>query len=184
MAARSIITDKVVVAKTGATMEEWFRHLDGLGAQKLDSTSIYNLIQSVEGLGPLGEWKQGLLSTSYQWSRDLRKRGEKKDGSEISTSKTINVPLSAIYEAVIKPASRRKWLPEAIEITKETLDKSVRAVWEDGTTRLSIDFYPKGAAKAQIVVQHLKIEDGSAAAKLKEMWAQRLATLKSQLEKN
>jgi hypothetical protein len=184
MADRSIITDKVVVVKTGATMEEWFRHLDGLGAQKLDSAAIYKLIQGVEGLGPLGEWNQGLLSTSYQWSRGLRERGEKKDGFEVSVSKTINVPVPAIYEAIIKAASRRRWLPESIEITKETPDKSARAIWEDGKTRLSIDFYRKGDAKAQIVVQHLKIPDGVTATKLKEMWAARLATLKSHLEKN
>ena len=184
MAERSIITDKVVVAKTGATMEEWFRHLDSLGAQKLDSAAIYKLVQAVDGLTSLGEWNQGLLSTSYQWSRALRERGEKKDGFEISVSKTINAPLSTIYQAVVKAASRRKWLPEAIEITKETANKSVRAIWDNGKTRLSIDFYPKSDVKAQIVVQHLKIEDGAAAAKLKEMWAERLATLKSQLEKN
>lgn len=184
MAQRSIITDKVVVAKTGATMEEWFRRLDGLGAQKLDSSAIYKLINGVEGLAPLGEWNLGLLSTSYQWSRGLRERGEKKDGFEIGVSKTINAPLSVIYQAVVKAASRRKWLPEAIEITKETPDKSARAVWEDGKTRLSIDFYPKGDTKAQIVVQHLKIENGSAAATLKDMWTERLARLKSQLEKN
>jgi hypothetical protein len=184
MAERSIITDKVVVARTGATIEEWFRHLDGLGAQKLDAGAIYKLIQGVEGLAPLGEWNQGLLSTSYQWSRGLRERGEKKDGFEVSVSKTINAPLSAIYDAVVKAKSRQRWLPEAIEITKETPNKSARALWEDGQTRLSIDVYSKADTKARIVIQHLKIADSTAAAKLKDMWAERLAALKSQLEKN
>src|SRR4051812_36345902 len=106
MADRSIITDKLVVAKTGATMEEWFRHLDGLGARQLDPGAIYKLIQGIQGLAPLGEWNQGLLSTSYQWSRGLRERGEKKDGFEVSVSKTINKSLSVIYEAFVKPISR------------------------------------------------------------------------------
>ena len=182
MAERSIITDKVVVTKTGSTMEEWFRHLDGLGAQKLDSGAIYKLIQGVEGLAPLGEWNQGLLSTSYQWSRDLRERGEKKDGFEVSVSKTIKASFSVLYDAVVNPNSRRKWLPETIGITKQTPDKSARGVWEDGQTRLSIDFYSKGDAKAQIVVQHLKIADGQSAATLKQMWSERLNALKSLLE--
>ena len=34
---RKIITDKVVVEKTGKTMEEWFAVLDKKGAKKLDS---------------------------------------------------------------------------------------------------------------------------------------------------
>lgn len=182
MAERSIITDKVVVAKTGASMEEWFRHLDGLGARTLDSTAIYKLIQTVDGLGTLGEWNQGLLSTSYQWSRGLRERGEKKDGFEVSVSKTINAPVAAIYGMVVKVGSRLKWLPENVEITKHTPDKSVRAVWGDGPTRLSIDFYAKGDEKSQIVVQHLKIANAVAAAELKQFWSERLNQLKTALE--
>jgi hypothetical protein len=95
---RKIITDKVVVEKTGKTMEEWFAVLDKKGAKKLNSRGIYDLIRSVGGLGSLGEWNQGLLSTSYQWSRGLRERGEKADGFEISASKTIAVPVGELYK--------------------------------------------------------------------------------------
>src|SRR6478672_11183864 len=97
---RSIITDKVVVEKTGKTMAEWFDVLDRKGAKTLDSHGIYELIRSIDGLAPLGEWNQGLLSTSYQWNRGLRERGEKKDGFEVSVSKTIKAPFSVLYEAV------------------------------------------------------------------------------------
>src|SRR4051812_2368347 len=98
---RSIITDKLVVSKTGSTMEEWFRHLDSLGAQKMTSHQIHALITSIEGLAPLGEWNQGLLGTSYQWSRGLRERGQKEKGFEIGVSKTVNVPLSVLYRAFV-----------------------------------------------------------------------------------
>jgi hypothetical protein len=37
---RKIITDKVVVEKTGKTIEEWFEVLDKKGAKKLDSHGI------------------------------------------------------------------------------------------------------------------------------------------------
>jgi len=97
---RSIITDKVVVTKTGSTMEAWFRHLDSLGAQKLTASQIHELIGTVDGL-TLGEWNHGLLGTSYQWSRGLRKRGQKENGFEIGVSKTIGVPVSALYEAFV-----------------------------------------------------------------------------------
>src|SRR5580765_2112833 len=111
-AERSIITDKVVVAKTGATMEEWFHHLDTLGAQNLDPGAIYKLIQTVDGLAPLGDWNQGLLSTSYQWSRGLRERGAKADGFEISVSKTIAVPIGELYAAWADDSLRKEWLKE------------------------------------------------------------------------
>ena len=66
---RSIITDKLVVAKTGGTMEYWFNHLDSLGAQKMEHVEIFHLISGIHELAPLGEWNHNLLTTSYEWDR-------------------------------------------------------------------------------------------------------------------
>ena len=179
---RSIITDKVVGEKTGKTMVEWFEILDEKGAKHLSSQAIYALIQSIDGLKPLGEWNQGLLSTSYQWDRGLRARGEKAAGFEISVSKTIAVPIGELYRSFVDDEIRAGWLSEPVTITKSTENKSVRAIWSDGTTRLSVDFYPKGDAKSQVVVQHLKIADSEGSAELKEYWAEALGKLKTILE--
>jgi hypothetical protein len=179
---RNVITDKVVVPKTGKTMAEWFAILDEKGAKKLDSHSIYDLVVSIDGLKPLGEWNCGLLSTSYQWDRGLRERGEKKDGFEISVSKTIAVPVEVLYAAWVDDGLRKKWLSEKITITKSTENKSVRALWSDDSTRLSVDFYSKGDGKSQVVVQHLKIRDSEIAAQMKMFWAERLNSLKSIVE--
>src|SRR2546421_12405926 len=108
---RSVITDKVVVPKTGKTMAEWFAVLDEKGAKKLDSQGIYALIGSIEGLKPLGEWNQGLLSTSYQWDRGLRQRGEKADGFEVSASKTVVVPIGELYSSFVDDEIRATWMP-------------------------------------------------------------------------
>src|SRR5262245_40414467 len=114
--ARSIITDKVVLTKTGSTMEEWFRNLDSLGAQKMKSREIYELVTTIDGLAPLGQWNQGLLGTSYQWSRGLRERGEKAKGFEVGVSKTVNVPISVLYHSFVDTKTRKKWLADEIEI--------------------------------------------------------------------
>ena len=179
---RSIITDKVVVEKTGKTMAEWYDVLDKKGAKKLDPHGIYELIRSIDGLTALGEWNQGLLSTSYQWDRGLRQRGEKKDGFEISVSKTVAVPIGELYQSFVNEELRGAWLSDSIAITKATENKSARAVWSDHTTRLSVDFYPKGDAKSQIVIQHLKIADAETAGELKALWSSALDKLKSILE--
>ncbi len=177
-----MITDKVVVARTGSSMEDWFRHFDSLGAAKLNSHDLYELAASIDGLKSLGEWNIGLLSTSYQWSRGLRERGQKEGGFEVSVSKTINALLSEVYHACVNVSLRRHWLDEDIEITKKTENKSVRALWVDGVTRLSMDFYSKGDTKSQIVVQHLKLPDASAFAAMKQFWSERLDILKGLLE--
>ena len=180
---RKIITDKVVVEKTGKTIEEWFAVLDKKGAKKLDSRGIYDLIRSVGGLGSLGEWNQGLLSTSYQWSRGLRERGEKADGFEISVSKTIAVPVGELYKVWADDSLRKEWLKEkGPSITKATDNKSVRVLWSDKETRLSVDFYAKGDSKSQVVVQHLKLPNVEKAAEMKEYWSETLDELKSILE--
>jgi hypothetical protein len=183
MTERKIITDKLIVEKTGKTIEDWFLQLDKKGAQKKDANEIYTLIKSIKGLEPLGEWNMGLLGTSYQWSRGLRERGQKGKEFEIGVSKTINVPLSVLYKSFVDDKIRMKWCKGKIEFTKTTLNKSVRAVWNDKETRLSIDFYSKGNHKSQIVVQHLKIKDSKQAALLKTHWGKTLESLKSLLEK-
>lgn len=179
---RSVITDKVVVLKTGKTIAEWFKILDEKGGKQLDAHGIYALIASIDGLKPLGEWNCGLLTTTYQWDRGLRQRGEKADGFEISVSKTITASTDMLYAAWLDDGLRAKWLPDNITITKSTENKSVRVLWSDGATRLSVDLYPKGEGKSQMVVQHMKIPGAEMAAAMKEYWAERLGMLKRMLE--
>lgn len=179
---RQIITDKLVQERTGVTMDELFLRLDFAGAKELSSSGILALLNNMDELQPLGEWNRGLLSTSYQWSRGLRKRGEKADGFETGASKTIGTPVEVLYKAMVEPHLRKQWMSESLDITKQTENKSVRASWSDGVTRISVDFYAKGDSKAQIVIQHLKIPDSTKAQALKDFWSERLNVLKQLLE--
>jgi hypothetical protein len=181
---RNIITDKLVVGKTGKTLEHWYGLLDRKKAGNMSHAEIFELVSSIPRLHPLGSWNQNLLSTSYEWSRGLKKRGERKDGIEISTSKTINVPVGLLYQAWVHAPSRKKWLgSEDIVIRKSTRDKSARITWSDGITSLSVDFYVKGPGKSQVVVQHQKISDRAKADAMKKFWSDRLNKLKGMLER-
>lgn len=181
---RKIITDKLVVDKTGRTMAEWFDVLDDRGAKKLDHAAIFDLVANIEGLKPLGQWNQNLLATSYEWDRGLKERGSRPDGSiEISVSKTVGVPVEMVYTALVDDELRAKWLPgEVITFRKTTPNKSARITWSDSVTSLSVDLYPRGDSKSQIVVQHMKIPEAETAAGLKEYWAAALERLKTSLE--
>ena len=182
--ARSIITDKLVVEKTGKTMEEWFKVLDKKGAKEMKHTEIFAMIRSIKTLEPLGEWNHNLLTTTYEWNRGLKERGEKANGFEIGVSKTVTVPIEVLYNYWIDDQLRNKWLKgENITIRKATLNKSARITWSDGETSLSIDFYPKGDNKSQVVVQHQKIKDAGRATELKTYWNKMLDILKTLLEK-
>ena len=155
---RKIISDKLVVEKTGKTLEEWFILLDKKGASNMSHAEIFSLVSGIAGLNPLGQWNQNLLSTSYEWNRGLKERGQKEDGFEVSASKTINVPIHLLFEAWTITTKRNKWLKEKITIRKSTENKSARITWSDNETALSIDFYPKGETKSMVVVQHMKIK--------------------------
>ena len=181
---RAIITDKLVVEKTGKTIEAWFKILDKKGAKEMAHINIFNLISNTEGLKPLGEWNHNLLATTYEWNRGIKERGQKGNGFEISVSKTIEVGISNLYNYWVDEKLRNKWLgKEKIMIRKATENKSARITWSDDETSLSVDFYPKAENKSQVVVQHLKIPDAKKAATLKAYWGEMLENLKSILEK-
>jgi hypothetical protein len=179
---RLIITNKLVVEKTGATMEDWFRFLDEKGARKMKHAEIFNLVASIGGLKPLGQWNQNLLTTTYEWNRGLKERGQKGKDFEIGVSKTANVPVAILYNSWVNDEIRNQWLSEKITVRKATESKSARITWSDGNTSLSVDFYPKGETKSQVVVQHLKIPDSKMADEMKEYWGKKLEELKAFLE--
>jgi uncharacterized protein YndB with AHSA1/START domain len=181
---RNIISNKLLVENTGETLEFWFQELDKKGGQKLSRGAIFEIVTSIPGLEKLSEWNQHLLTTSYEWSRGLRQRGEKKPGDfEASLSKTINVPLRMLFDSFTNESSRSKWLKEkGLEFRKTTELKSCRVTWSDGTS-LSVDFYDKGKNKSQITVQHQKITTAADREKRKEYWTEMLGRLKEMLEK-
>ncbi len=178
---RKIITDKLVIEKTGRALEEWFLLLDKKGARKMPHNQIFACVNSIEGLTPLGEWNQNLLTTTYEWSRGIKERGQKGKDFEISVSKTISVPV--LYKSFVNTPVRSTWLKENIVICKATENKSARITWEDEVTSLSVDFYRKAIDKSQVVVQHQKIPDSKKAAVLKIFWTKKLDALKLFLEK-
>jgi len=180
---RNIISDKLLIEKTKKPMEDWFKVLDKKGAKKMSHAQIFGLVSAIPGLKPLGEWNHNLLTTTYEWDRGIKERGQKENGFEISVSKTVDVPIELLYNSLIEDKSSKKWLKENIVIRKTTESKSARITWCDKETSLSIDFYTKGQNRSQIVVQHLKISDSKKAAQLKEFWSETLDKLKNLLEK-
>ena len=62
----------------------------------------------------------------------------------------------------------KQWFAEGLVERKATANKSMRVTWNDRKTSLEIDFYPKGKVRSQVVVQHSKLPDASAAARMKK----------------
>jgi len=174
------IGSEAVKAKTGRTWDAWLGLLDKAGARAMSHAQI--AAHLYDRLGVPGWWSQ-MVAVGYEQARGLRARHQRPDGFEISVSRTVAVPATALFDAWNDARTRRRWLAgDAIVIRKATRPKSMRITWSDRKTSLEVNFYAKSAGKGQVVVQHSKLPDAKAAAKMKGYWATTLDRLRATLE--
>ena len=172
------VGDQAVKAKTGKVWADWFKLLDKAGARKLTHPEIATLLHEQHGLG--GWWSQ-MVTVGYEQAVLGRAQGEKKDGYEVSASKTVAAPLKDLFDAWRDPRRRAKWLDEKVTIRKATPSKSLRVTWSDGKTILAIGFYEKPGGKCQVAVQHGKLKDAKEAERMKAYWQKALGRLQAAL---
>jgi hypothetical protein len=179
--ARRPYSDEVIRANTGHSWDEWFELLDRWGAAERNHTEIARWVSQEHAVG--GWWAQG-VTVAYEQARGLRAPGQRRGGHfEVSASKTVAVPVERLYEAFADPALRERWLPGAsFEVRTAHPGKSIRANWDDGSTRLVILFTAHGEAKSQVALVHERLPDAETAAELKPWWRARVADLKRFLE--
>jgi hypothetical protein len=173
---RPRMSDAAVKAKTGKDWKQWFAILDRAGAKKMSHKEIVKYLNTEYAVGP---WWQQMVTVTYEQQRGLRDKHEKPEGYEISVSRTVSAPLADLYKAFANPKHRGRWLEDNdLAVRKATTNKSMRINWKDGTTSLDILFYAKGEDKSQVVVQHNKLPNATAAAKMKTYWGKALDRLK------
>ncbi len=169
------MSDAAVQAKTGKTWPEWFAIMDKAGCSKLNHKEIVAFLTTAHNVG---SWWRQMITVAYEQARGLRDKHEKPSGYEISRSKTIGVPISAAFKAWSDARLRSRWLGKAdLTIRKATENKSLRITWNDGGSNLEVMFYPKGADKCQVTVQHGKLPDAKAGERMKAYWGEALDRL-------
>ncbi|HYN16940.1 MAG TPA: hypothetical protein VEY96_02485, partial [Actinomycetes bacterium] len=179
--ARRPYSDEVVRANTGRSWDEWFALLDDWGAAERPHTEIARWVAGAHAVD--GWWAQG-VTVAYEQARGLRAPGQRRGGLfEASASKTVAVPVDRLYAAFADPDLRERWLPGAtVELRSAQAGKSIRANWDDGSTRLVIGFSARGDAKSQVALVHQRVPDAATAEQLKAYWRERVAVLKQVLE--
>ena len=173
------ISDEAVKKATGKTWKQWTAALDKAGCRKLEHKNIAVIVSEKF---KAGDWWSQMVTVGYEQLTGKRARHEKSGGFEISRTKVIEAPVSAVYQAWLKPASRTRWLAKSVSIRTSTANKSMRLNWADGEQRLSVEFYSKGPGKSQVAVQHGKLPTAAAAEKAKTFWSSALTKLKANLE--
>jgi len=174
------MSNAAVEKRTGKDWSGWLAVLDKAGAHKWPHRDIADYLYKRKGVD--GWWAQ-MVTVGYERARGLREKHEKPSGFEISASRTLSVPLAALYEAWEDHKVRARWLKEAgFAVRKATENKTMRITWVDGETDLNVYFNAKGPRKSQVSVQHGKLSSAAEAAKKKSYWAGQLERLRAVLE--
>lgn len=171
------ISSEAVAAKTGKTLDQWFAILDRRGGAKLPHGEIVALLAA-----DVGPWWRQMVTVEYERARGLRARHQKPSGFEVSASRTIGAPVSALAKAWTDPRRRKRWLSEAVEIRKTTASKAVRGKWTKDETPISVDLFEKGPKKSQITITHGRLPSAAAAERMKKYWRARLDDLQALIE--
>jgi hypothetical protein len=179
--ARRPYSDAVVRRNTGRDWDEWFTLLDEWGAATRPHPEIARWLAEEHAVG--GWWAQG-VTVAYEQARGRRAPGQRGDGNfSVSASKTVAVPVGRLFEAFADEDLRERWLPgAAFELRTAQPGRSLRANWEDGSTRVNVTFTALGDAKSQAALQHERLPDAETADRLKAFWRERVAVLKQVLE--
>ena len=166
---------------TGRDRSEWFELLEGWGARGRPFREISKWLTTEHGLS---KWWAQKLIVEYEQDRGVRPPGVRADGTfEVGASKTIQVPVQTVFDSFVDGRHRRKWLTDA-KMTLQTSEpaRSARFDWGDGVSRVNVDFVAKGESKTTVSVIHQRLSSAELARSTKEMWRERLRSLKSQLE--
>lgn len=166
---------------TGRGYDEWFALLDRWGAPGREFREIADWLEGEHGAS---RWWAQKLIVEYEQARGLRPPGVRPGGTfTVGTSKTVAVPVERLYEAVVDPQQRERWLPGAVLRERTSRPgRSARFDWSDDGTRVSVTVEAKGAARSQLALEHERLSDRETAQRAKTFWRERLTALKATLE--
>lgn len=168
------ISDEAVRAKTGRVWEEWFAVLDAASAITMSHTEMARYLREEQGVPP---WWSQMVANAYEQARGLRKKHQMPQGYQVSVSKTLGAPVSALYRAWADDEVRGRWLGEPATVRQAVPHKSMRMTWADGEMRVEVAFYAKGDSRTQVVVQHSRLADAGEAERMKRFWRGKLERL-------
>ncbi len=176
---QSASRSSVVTAKIGGrSCRDWVALLHAAGAKMWSRTEIALWLRR---RGGLSDDKCLLVADAYGEACG-RSRPAKDEGFCVSVSVTIAVPVADAFAAWKDAALREKWLPGLpLTVRKATPHKSIRIAWPDGTG-LSVNFWPKGALKCQVMPVHGDLPTAESAEKIEAFWTIQLEILRQFLE--
>jgi len=176
------ISSEAVEKATGKSWAQWLKILDSAGGRKMNHKEIVAVLAGEHGVS---SWWRQMVTVGYEQARGLREKNQKADGFSASRSKTVAAPVSALYAAWGDARARARWLgagAKSLVVRTSTKNKSIRAGWESGASRVDVTFSAKGTAKSLVSVEHSKLASARDVARMKAFWGEALERLQSAVE--
>jgi hypothetical protein len=165
-------SDERIRERTGRGWEEWFDRIDTWG--ELTHREIAKRIAAELNIDPLA-WNAQAITMSYERTRGGRQAGQREDGFAVTASKTVGVPGEALFDAFVAGS------PGELRPRTATRPRSARFDWGDGGSRVSAVFDAKDERRSAVFVEHSRL-DAADAERMKALWREHLAALKTRLE--
>jgi hypothetical protein len=178
--AKELASDEKLAEATGRDWQAWLSILDRWGARDRTHREIVEYLRAEQSVP---DWWTQAVTNGYERARGIRAKHQQADGFTIYVSKTVAVPLEALFDAFVTDGKRARWLADGpMALRNAQPGKVARFDWGDGGTRIMVTFEAKGAAKATAHVSHERLPDAEAGEAAKAAWKVRLASLRSTLE--
>lgn len=166
---------------SGKMWDEWFAILDQWSATERTHKEIADYLGREHGVP--GWWAQS-ITVGYERARGMRGKHQRPNGYSVNASKTVAVPVSALFAALTDEAIRDRWLePGTLRLRSSNTDRAASFDAPDGT-RLAAVFTEKGPAKSSVAVQHDRLADATAVDLWRAFWKPRLERLATLLTEN
>jgi hypothetical protein len=177
---KSRIGDAALIDKSGKNWTQWFAILDKAGAARMQHAEITAILHKKHSAPP---WWGQMIAVGYEQARGIRAKYESCNSTfSANCSRTFACNVKNIFRAWADDILRREWLAaDKLVISKANPDKTIRGAW-DGASRLEVRFYPKGADKTQLAIDHMNLADSATVEKMKAFWAKNLEKLRAIVE--
>ena len=171
--AAGVSTD-AVARRTGKSWDDWFEVLDTAGAATLDQRGIIAILAQKHGIGP---WWQQMIAVGYESLRAKSDKPVVADGFQISSSCTLDAPVTRVFRLWNDSGERARWLADDRFVVRGvTADKVIRARWGKGNSHVAVSFTEK-SGRTEVSVEHQQIESQGAADQMKAYWAKKLSLM-------
>jgi uncharacterized protein YndB with AHSA1/START domain len=171
------MSDSAVKKATGRGWSDWLAVLDEAHCNEKPHREIAVYVKS---LGTPDWWSQ-MVTVGYERIRGLRDMAQRRGGAyEASKSRTFNVPVEMLFDAIANARKRSRWLDVKFTVRTANANKTVRGSMDGSPVQFY--FVDKGKGKSSVAVTQEKLADKEAVAVVKESWGTRFDRLAEMLK--